>query len=207
MSFDSYKNIGEVLKEYNISSTEANFIIETEFTIRETFQEELMFSLREFNYNESEYAICEAIIFPVLKELYRSYREKFTLWSHKALVYDEKLSGIPDYLLAKKSALGKEVFEKPFFVAVEAKKDDFIKGWGQCLSEMVAIQKINNSVKQQSIFGIVSNGQVWQFGKLIDNSFTKEINIYTISDLHKLFAALNFVFKQCEMQLELLNQE
>ncbi len=53
MSFDSYKNIGEVLKEYNISSTEENFIIETEFTIRETFLEELMFSLREFNYNES----------------------------------------------------------------------------------------------------------------------------------------------------------
>lgn len=206
MSFDSYKNIGEVLKEYNISSTEENFIIETEFTIREYFIEELTFSLREFNYNESEYAICEAIIFPVLKELYRNYREKFTLWSHKAFVYNEKLSGIPDYLLAKKSALGKEVFEKPFFVAVEAKKDDFIKGWGQCLSEMVAIQKINDSIGQ-SIFGIVSNGQVWQFGKLIDNSFTKEINIYIISDLHKLFAALNFVFKQCEIQLELLNKE
>lgn len=206
MSFDSYKNIGEVLKEYNISSTEENFIIETEITIRETFIEELTFSLKEFNYQESEYAICEAIIFPILKELYRSYRDKFTLWSHKALVYDEKLSGIPDYLLTKKSSLGKEVFEKPFFVAVEAKKDDFIKGWGQCLSEMVAIQKINDSLGQ-SIFGIVSNGQVWQFGKLTDNLFIKEMNIYTISDLHKLFAALNFVFKQCEIQLELQDKE
>ncbi len=78
---------------------------------------------------------------------------------------------------------------------------------GQCLSEMVAIQKINDSVKQQSIFGIVSNGQVWQFGKLTDSLFTKEINIYTISDLHKLFAALNFVFKQCEIQSELLNEQ
>ena len=104
MSFDSYKNIGEVLKEYNISSTEENFIIETEITIRETFIEELTFSLKEFNYQESEYAICEAIIFPILKELYRSYRDKFTIWSHKALVYDEKLSGIPDYLLTKKSS-------------------------------------------------------------------------------------------------------
>ena len=69
---------------------------------------------------------------------------------------------------------------------------------------MVAIQKINDSVEKQSIFGIVSNGQVWQFGKLQDSLFTKEINIYTISDLNKLFAALNFVFKQCEIQLELL---
>ena len=149
MSFDSYKNIGEVLKEYNISSTEENFIIETEITIRETFIEELTFSLKEFNYQESEYAICEAIIFPILKELYRSYRDKFTLWSHKALVYDEKLSGIPDYLLAKKSALGKEVFERPFFVAVEANKDDFIKCWGQCLSDMVVIQMIHDSVEKQ----------------------------------------------------------
>ncbi len=71
---------------------------------------------------------------------------------------------------------------------------------------MVAIQKINDSV-EQSVFGIVSNGQVWQFGKLTDSLFTKEIDIYTISDLHKLFAALNFVFKQCEMQLEFSGRE
>ncbi|MBW4507517.1 MAG: hypothetical protein KME64_13535 [Scytonematopsis contorta HA4267-MV1] len=206
MSFDSYKNVAEVLKEYSIVSHEENFIVETEINIRDAFREDLEFSLREFTFEESEYAICEAIIFPILKEIYRSYRESFSLWSHKSLIYDTMLSGIPDYIVAKKSPLGKEVFEQPFFVAVEAKRDDFIKGWGQCLAEMVAIQKINQQSEFQNIFGIVSNGQFWQFGKLKSNLFTREIKSYTLSDLDMLFAALNYIFVQCRLELELMSQ-
>jgi hypothetical protein len=206
MSFDSYKNVGEVLKEYSIVSSEESFIVETEINIRDAFREDLAFSLREFTFAESEYAICEAIIFPILKEIYRSYREYFSLWSHKSLVYDAMLSGIPDYIVAKKSPLGKEVFEQPFFVAVEAKRDDFIKGWGQCLAEMVAIQKINQQSEFQNIFGIVSNGQFWQFGKLKSNLFTREIKSYTLSDLDMLFAALNYIFIKCRLELELMSQ-
>ncbi|NEO45163.1 MAG: hypothetical protein F6K55_13940 [Moorea sp. SIO4A3] len=201
MSFDSYKTIGEVLKEFTITATEANYILETDTVIREAFKEDLEFCLREFTVEESEYAICETIIFPLLKEVYRQYRDKFTLWSHKAITYDQQLTGIPDYILAKRSPLGKQIFEKPYFVAVEAKKDDFIKGWGQCLAEMVAIQKLNDQ-SEQTIFGIVSNGQVWQFGKLKGNLYTREINNYTISDLERLYSAINYVFSQCKLELE-----
>ena len=202
MSFDSYKTIGEVLKEFTITATEANYILETDTVIREAFKEDLEFCLREFTVEESEYAICETIIFPLLKEVYRQYRDKFTLWSHKAITYDQQLTGIPDYILAKRSPLGKQIFEKPYFVAVEAKKDDFIKGWGQCLAEMVAIQKLNDQ-SEQTIFGIVSNGQVWQFGKLKGNLYTREINNYTISDLERLYSAINYVFSQCELEIEI----
>lgn len=205
MSFDSYKNIGEVLKEYNITSTENNFIVETTINIRDFFKEDLEFSQREFTFEDSEYAICEAVIFPILKEIYRNYRDSFTLWSHKGLTYDEKLYGVPDYLVAKKSPLGKEVFEKPFFVAVEAKRDDFIKGWGQCLAEMVAIQKLNQQPELQTVYGIVSNGQFWQFAKLKSNLFTREIKSYILSDLEKLFAAINYIFIECQHELEMLN--
>lgn len=202
MSFDSYKTIGEVLQEFTITATEANYILETDTVIREAFKEDLEFCLREFTVDESESAICETIIFPLLKEVYRQYRDKFTLWSHKSITYDQKLTGIPDYILAKRSPLGKQIFEKPYFVAVEAKKDDFIKGWGQCLAEMVAIQKINDQ-SEQTIFGIVSNGQLWQFGKLKGNLYTREINNYTISDLERLYSAINYVFSQCELEIEI----
>ncbi len=205
MSFDSYKNIGEVLKEYTITSGESNFIVETTINIRDTFREDLEFSQREFTFGDSEYAICEAVIFPILKEIYRTYRDNFTLWSHKGLTYDERLCGVPDYLVAKKSPLGKEVFEKPFFVAVEAKRDDFIKGWAQCLAEMVAIQKVNQQPEQQTIYGIVTNGQFWQFAKLKSNSFTREIKFYLLSDLDKLFAAINYIFLECQRELEMLS--
>ena len=200
MSFDSYKNISEVLQEYSITSVEKNYIVETEINLRDYFKEELEFSLKEFMFEESEYAVCETIIFPVLKEVYRSYREKFTLWSHKAIAYDEKLSGVPDYILAKRSPLGKEIFEKPFFIVVEAKKDDFIKGWGQCLAEMVAINKLNGA-KNQKVFGIVSNGQLWQFGQLKGNIFNRNIRAYSIYELENLLAAINYIFQQCELEL------
>ncbi|RUT09015.1 hypothetical protein DSM106972_010680 [Dulcicalothrix desertica PCC 7102] len=206
MSFESYRNIAQVLQEFNITSSEASFLVETKFDIRETFREELSFSLREFTFEDSEYAICEAVVFPILREVYRNYRENFTLWSHKTLTYDVNLTGIPDYILANKSPLGKEVFEKPFLIAVEAKRDDFIKGWGQCLAEMVAIQKINQNL-EQDIYGIVSNGQFWQFGKLKGNIYTREIKSYTLSDIDKLFAALNYIFMQCQRALDLFNRE
>jgi hypothetical protein len=202
VSFEFYKNIGEVLKEYEINSSETNYIIETEIAVRESFRDDLEFCLRELTFEESDYAICETIIFPVLKELYRLYRDEFTLWSHKSLIYNEKLSDVPDYIIAKRSPLGKEIFDQPFFVAVEAKRDDFIKGWGQCLAEMVAIQKMNDQSEQQTIYGIVSNGQLWQFGKLQNNRFTKNFVAYTIYNLEQLLAALNYVFRQCELELE-----
>ncbi|NET54837.1 MAG: hypothetical protein F6K47_01095 [Symploca sp. SIO2E6] len=206
MSFDSYKNVSEVLQEYNITSAEENYIVETAISIRDYFKEELAFSLREFVFEESEYAVCETIIFPVLREVYRGYRKEFTLWSHKAITYDEKLSGIPDYILAKRSPLGKEIFDQPFLVTVEAKKDDFIKGWGQCLAEMVAINKLN-AAENQTVFGIVSNGQLWQFGKLKGSIFNKNIKAYTVYDLEQLLAAINYIFQQCELEILINRRE
>jgi hypothetical protein len=48
---------------------------------------------------------------------------------------------------------------------VEAKKDDFEGGWGQCLAAMLAAQMINGD-DQLILQGSVSNGDVWQFGRL-----------------------------------------
>jgi hypothetical protein len=83
---------------------------------------------------------------------------------------------------------------------VEAKQDNFETGWAQCLAEMIAAQRLNGEYKI-IIFGIVSNGVTWQFGKLEGEQFTRNSTYYTIQDLDKLFRAVNFIFKQCEIQL------
>jgi hypothetical protein len=104
--------------------------------------------------------------------------------------------------LAKRSPLGTVVFDKPYFILVEAKKESaFDEGWGQCFAEMIAVQRLNNE-PEQTIFGIVSNGAMWQFGKLKLEMFTQNKFFYTIQDLDRLFAAVNYVFKQCELQLQ-----
>lgn len=200
MAFSSYKDIGSVLKEFQITYTEANFMSEVEFTLSDYFREDLQTVMQDGVPTASEFSICENLIYPVLKEVWKHYRSKFVLWGHKSLTYDENLAGFPEYILAKRSSLGKVVFDKPYFLLVEAKQDKFDEGWAQCLAEMVAAQRLNDELRLV-IFGIVSNGDRWQFGKLEANIFTLNKTFYTIQELDKLFAAVNYVFQQCEVQL------
>ena len=203
MPFTAYKTISGVLKEFQITYIEADFIIETAFDISDYFREDLEIVRQDNVVTNSEYAICEYIIVPVLKEVWKQYRSNFILWSHQALICDANLNGFPEYILAQKSPLGKLVFDQPYFVIVEAKQDDFEAGWAQCLAEMIAAQRLNEKT-EQDLFGIVSNGGVWQFGKLEANIFTRNRTFYTIQELDGLFAAINYVFLQCEL---LLNAE
>ena len=203
MSFSNYKSISTVLQEFQVTYTEANFIEELDFNIPESFRNDLEFVMREGVVDNSEYAICENLIYPILKEVWKHYSSQLTLWSHQSLNYDDKLSGFPEYILAKRSKLGKIVFDKPYFLLVEAKQDKFEEGWGQCLAEMIAAQRLNNN-QEIIIFGIVSNGKIWQCGKLKENIFTKNESFYSLQQLRQLFAIVNYIFKQCELQLKLL---
>lgn len=200
MAFSSYKTISSVLKEYQVSYVESNFMGEAEFKVSDYFRDDLETVMREGVVNNSEYAICENLIYPVLKEVWKRYSSKFTLWSHEVLDYNEKLTGYPEYILAKRSSLGKVVFDKPYFILVEAKQDDFEGGWAQCLAEMIAAQRLNEF--NITLFGIVSNGATWEFGKLEANRFTRNITPCTIYELDKLFAAVNYIFQQSESQLD-----
>ncbi|WP_445176128.1 hypothetical protein [Microcoleus sp.] len=201
MPFSAYKTMDSVVKEFQITYTQSNFIIETELNIPDYFREDLEIVMQDGAPDCSEYAICENLIYPVLKEVWKQYRQKFILWSHKSLTYDENLSGFPEYILAKKSPLGNVVFDKPYFLLVEAKQDNFEAGWAQCMVEMIAAQRLNEN-SEQEVFGIVSNGDRWQLGKLKSNVFTRNQMFYTIQELDKLFAAINYVFQQCELLLD-----
>ncbi|MEA5565769.1 hypothetical protein [Anabaena sp. UHCC 0399] len=200
MAFSNFKTIGEVLKTFQVTYTEANFINELAFTISDYFREDLELMMRDAVVDNSEFAICENLIYPVIKEVWKTYRHHFILWSHQSLNYHEKLSGFPEYILAKRSPLGKVVFDKPYFILVEAKQDNFEAGWAQCLAEMIAAQRLNGEY-QIIIYGIVSNGATWQFGKLEGEKFTRNITPYTIYELDKLFSVVNFIFQQCQVQL------
>lgn len=200
MAFSNFKTIGEVLKEYQVTYTQSNFVREVAFNVPDYFRADLNEVMQDGVVSNSEFAICENLIYPVLKEVWKKYKTQFTIWSHQSFNYDEKLSGFPEYIIAKRSPLGKVVFDKPYFILVEAKQDNFEAGWAQCLAEMIAAQRLNSEYPI-TIFGITSNGDIWQFGKLEGSNFTINISPYTIYDLDKLFAVVNFVFQECEKQL------
>ena len=200
MSFSEFKTIGAVLQEFQVRYCEDNFVENLTFQIPDYFREDLALMLRDGMVDNSEYAICENLIYPVLKEVWKIYRQDFILWSHQGLTFDNRLTGFPEYILARRSPLGKVVFDKPYLLLVEAKLDNFESAWAQCLSEMIAAQRLNQEAPIV-VFGIASNGKTWQFGKLEGDRFTRNIHNYSLQDLDAVFGAVNYVFQQCGIQL------
>jgi len=200
MPFSSYRNLGSVLKKFQLFYQEDDYIVPADVTPNEHFQKELEFVLVELVTNNSEAAVCENLIYPILKEVWKPHRNQLMLWSHEPLQYDEDLLATPDYMITKKSPLGKIVCDQPYLLVVEAKKDNFQEGWSQCLVELIAAQRLNQPA-ETTVFGIVSNGDQWEFGKLTANVFTKNRTSYTLQALKTLCGALENVLVHCESQL------
>ncbi|RKU24062.1 hypothetical protein C6503_02000 [Candidatus Poribacteria bacterium] len=192
MAFTDFKSIMQVQEAYGIKYTQADYIQYADIEPSSSFLEEFAFSQRHINVFASEAARCENVIYPILREVYKKYADAFTLWSHQSISYDPQLNGTPDYLISTKSALGKTVLESPIIVVVEAKRSDFIEGWGQCLAELVAAQKINND-NAIPVYGIVTDGALWEFGKLEENLFTQNETVLAVSDLKKVFGAIGYL--------------
>jgi type IV secretory pathway VirB2 component (pilin) len=194
MAFTDFKSIQQVQKTFQIKYTEEDYIDYDEIEPSQTFWEEFTFSQQNLDIFSSEASRCENVIYPILRDVYKHYVEKYSLWSHKSMFYDQKLTGIPDYLISTKSELGKTILGIPILVVVEAKQNNFTEGWGQCLAELVAAQKINQN-DEISVHGIVTDGELWHFGKLQGNLFTKNRTVLAISEIKKIFGAVSYLMK------------
>ena len=189
MSFSQFNHIADVQKAYEIQYEEENFIATIDAPVPDAFMQEFRFNKQHIDLFSTEAARSELIISPLLREVYKRHSEHYAFWIQKTITFNETLSGTPDYMFSKRSKLGKTVFETPIFIVVEAKKNDFEKGWGQCLAELVAAQKINNDALSP-VYGVVTDGNLWQFGRLKEQLFTKNENNYTIDQMQALFGAL-----------------
>jgi len=189
MAFTDFKSPDEVQKAYQIRLVEKSFLTISPIKPSDAFVSEYEFVNENFDIFSSEASRCENVIYPVLREACKKYVDQYSLWSHKFISVDEILVGIPDYLIAKRSELGKNVLGLPLLLVVEAKQNDFTKGWGQCLAELVAAQKLNRD-EGKTIYGIVTDAEVWQFGKLEGQLFTKNSSRVTIDRVDEVFGAV-----------------
>lgn len=200
MPFTDYASIGEVARAYQIVLADEKFLALRERPISDILRAEIIFAENHAAYNLSEAAVCENLIYPILKEVWKSYLQDLMLWSHEPLRYDADLSGFPDYLVGRRSPLGRWVVEPPYIVVVEAKRDDFDRGWAQCLAALLAAQKLNN-LPELTLYGITTNGLLWQFGKLDGSAFLRDTRSFAWSQVEVVCAALHFVFEQCQAQV------
>jgi hypothetical protein len=194
MPFGTLKSLEDVARAYQISLRVDDFIQPISYPVSEHLQKRLQLFLKNAPLSVSEEAVCEFLIAPILQEIWLSYLDSLMLWSHASFGEESPLTGYPDYFFSKRSPLG-PVRDQPYVLFVEAKRDDFDAAWAQCLSAMLAAQKLNHH-PVQTIFGGVSNGRVWRFAKLEGQLFTQDSREFTLSHLPELFAALHYVFEQ-----------
>ena len=195
MASGDFKKISEVQEKFRIRYSANDFFEVEETKPSEQFLQDFEFSMQHINVFSSEASRCEAVIFPILREVYKRYADSIALWIKEPITYDETLNGTPDYLISTKSELGITVVGTPLIMLVEAKKNDFEQGWGQCLSELVAAQKINDD-PSFPVYGIVTDGTLWEFGRLVNDTFTRNRTNFTLANLPVLFGAIDSVFKE-----------
>lgn len=118
---------------------------------------------------------------------------KLKVWKAETLETDT-LTGVADYLMAPHRAY----MATPFLCVTEAKRDDFEKGRVQCIAEMYACQWNNRQSGQDIVvYGIVSNGQGWQFYKLEPSGDAFETDLYAIASLPELLGVLDVICAAC----------
>ncbi len=119
---------------------------------------------------ESEMARRETLIAPILLEVARIAEAKVKI--EFPLDVSRQLKGSLDYLLHTKTD----------FLVVEAKNEDLYRGFKQLSVELIALKEWLKDEELNFIYGAVSTGNTWQFGKLDvkNKQIIQDLNIYTI---------------------------
>lgn len=140
----------------------------------------------------SEKARSEMIITPVLLEVRKILQQKISLFSGEDFTvdYENGLNGICDYLISRSPEMLE--IEAPAVAVVEAKKADLKTGIGQCVAEMVAMQKFNEAKGKpiSVIYGSVTNGTQWRFLKLEDKIVSIDLNDYGLPPVDEILGML-----------------
>jgi hypothetical protein len=198
MAFGGFKDLSDVALTYQITLRPEPFVQPVPMPISDEFRRRLEFDRLNAPVSVSEQAISEFLIAPILQEMWRAYSDSLMIWSHVQFGKTPPLIGFPDYFFSRRSPLGR-VRDQPYVLFVEAKNDDFDPAWAQCLAAMRAAQQLNQR-PDQLIFGSVSSGEFWFFGKLDGATLIQDPRSFTVTHLDELFAALNFVFQQAKLQ-------
>jgi hypothetical protein len=128
----------------------------------------------------SETAKREVMIAPILLELLDEIDIKIDI--EYPIYVSEHLKGNLDYWIRSLQN----------FLVVEAKKSDMEKGFTQLAAELIAMDQYLPS-DNQDLFGAITVGDVWRFGKLerASKCISRDIDSFRVPlDIHELFQIL-----------------
>jgi hypothetical protein len=118
---------------------------------------------------ENELTRREFLLAPILSEVRHITNSK--LRSEYWFEYNHQLKGSLDYLLKNEKNL----------VIAEAKQADLTRGFTQLAVEMIALDKAE-ATEKEIIYGAVTTGEEWRFGKLNRQTKTifQDITLYVL---------------------------
>ncbi|MFP4123632.1 MAG: hypothetical protein ACLFWI_22090 [Coleofasciculus sp.] len=118
----------------------------------------------------SETAKREILIAPVLARVAVMCRRLLRI--EYPLKVNEQLQGNLDYFIESEMGL----------IVIEAKRDDLTRGFTQLAVELIALAMLQES--PQVLYGVVTIGELWVFGKLERSTLTiiRDIGSYTLPD-------------------------
>jgi len=140
----------------------------------------------------TEKAKSEVIIAPALLEVKRLLNRQVSVFSGTNFTVDiaAGLNGVCDFLISRSP----EQFEieAPAVMLVEAKRDNINSGLGQCIAEMVAAQRFNetNNNSISTIYGSVTSGTAWRFLKLEGQTVTIDVRDYPFPPVEVILGML-----------------
>jgi hypothetical protein len=101
-----------------------------------------------------------------------------------------QLNGNCDY------AISMDIFDFtcPVISVIEAKPSELSKGIGQCLSELIATLKIFPD--QNKVYGIITDGEIWEFMLLKENTLTLDDKNYHVSHVTDIIDRIEHIVEQ-----------
>jgi len=145
----------------------------------------------------TEKSRSEWIIAPIMAELRKILDNKISLFSGSTFTVDidAELDGQCDYIIS----LNSEQFyiTAPIVTIVEAKKENIIQGFGQCIATMYAATIFNERENNHLpyVYGVVTTGTTWKFIKLLENKAYIDVDEYYLKEIEQLISIFLSIIK------------
>lgn len=193
-----YKNMNDILDDFEINYDAKKFIdlkLISDIVLDTNFIDDLDYSVSQISNQDKEYFVRDFVVSPLLFRAWRLH-PKLALFSHPYLKSDD-IQCYPDFLFTARHPRGTKELYRPLLITVETEHEEFTEDWQQALLQMIAAQQINKD-KTIPIHAIVSNGKYWEFGKLENNIFTKNITPTSLENPEKLVGILSYLVGEAE---------
>lgn len=146
----------------------------------------------------TEKARSEFLIAPLLAEVRRQLDNRISLFSGNEFSVDVKLGlyGFCDYIISHSPE--QLIITAPVMTIVEAKRENIVGGFGQCIAAMVAAQIFNQQAGRdvETIYGAVTTGTNWKFLTLVNKTVSVDRVEYFINQPDKILGILMKPFSE-----------